>query len=124
MLSMDNVDDVIRLNCTNQKNAAEFDPISLRLVPTEDGNSCVLREASQITRTAELSPTQARLLAVLRSGATTRGVTSAEWRVMAPEVVESTYYAASKRLVDLGYVIKQGQRFSWTGKEEPPREGG
>ena len=61
MLSMDNVDDVIRLNCTNQKNAAEFDPISLRLVPTEDGNSCVLREASQITRTAELSPTQARL---------------------------------------------------------------
>jgi len=63
-------------------------------------------------------------LAVLRSDATTRGVTGPEWKVMASEVVERTYYAARKRLVDLGYVVEQGQRFSWTGKEEPPREGG
>ena len=101
-----------------------FTPSSIKLVPTEDGNSCVLREASQITRTAKLSRTQARLLAVLRSGATTRGVAGPEWKVMASEVVERTYYAARKRLVDLGYIVEHGQRFSWTGKEEPPREGG
>ena len=123
MLSMDNVDDTIRLSCTKQKNATEFDPISLKLVPTGDGNSCVLREASQITRTGALSPTQARLSAVLRSGATTRGATGPEWKVMAPEVADRTYCTARKRHVDLGYVVEQGQRFSWTGKELP-REGG
>ena len=120
MLSMDNVDDTIRLSCTKQKNAAEFDPISLKLVPTEDGNSCVLREASQITRTAELSRTQARLLAALRSGATTHGLTTQEWRASVPDVIERTYHAARNRLIDLGYVAEHGQYFSWTGKE-PPR---
>ena len=40
---------------------------------------------------------------------------------MVPDVLERTYYHARKRLVDLGYVVERGQRFSWTGKE-PPQE--
>ena len=123
MLSMDHVDDTIRLSCTKQKDSAEFDTIHLKLVPTTDGTSCVLREAAQIIQTDALSDKQARLLAALRSGATARGLTGPEWKGLVPEIVESTYYNARKRLVDLDYVTEHGQRFIWSGKELP-REGG
>ena len=78
MLSMDDVDDTIRLSCTKQKNAAPFDSIHLQLVPTNDGTPCVLREAAQVVPTAALSPTQARLLAVLRLSTTASGATGPE----------------------------------------------
>jgi hypothetical protein len=118
MLSMDISDDTIKLSCTKQKDSAEFAPISLKLVPT--GDSCVLRLASQVIPTEALSDKQAQLLAALRSGATTHGLTTQEWRASVPDVVERTYHAARKRLIDLGYVAEHEQYFSWTGKE-PPR---
>ena len=118
MLSMDISDDTIKLSCTKHKDSAAFAPISLKLVPT--GDSCVLRLASQVIPTEALSDKQAQLLAALRSGATTHGLTTQEWRTSVPDVVERTYHAARNRLIDLGYVAEHGQYFSWTGKE-PPR---
>ena len=116
MLSMDHVDDTIRLSCTKQKNAAEFDTIHLKLVPTTDGTSCVLREASRIIPTAALSDKQSQVLEALKSGSTTSGLSGSEWRQMVPDIPERTYYAARKSLVDRGYVTERGQRFVWTGK--------
>ena len=114
MMQLTQTDDQLRLSCTKQKNAPQFAPVDVRMVPS--GGGCVMQLATDAPGPTGLSDTQRKALHALRSSFTDNGATSAEWQSAIPDVTERTYHRAKKVLVEGGYVRTENRRFVSTGK--------
>jgi hypothetical protein len=116
MIALNPVDDAIHVECSKQRNAAPFEKLLLKLIPGPDGAGCVMRLASDVLPSSELSAAQAKAYAVLRDSFTADGATKSEWLRSCPDLPERTFYHATTRLIDRGYVKQAGSHFRTTGK--------
>ena len=96
---------IVRLDNTKQKNAAEFPPILLRLVPYAD--SAVLQSHHGVGLTDELARSEQAILAVMRDSFGTTGASSSTLRD-AVELPKSSYYRALNALVARGLLRNVG----------------
>lgn len=116
VLLVSRADDLITLAAEKQRDSAATLNLTLRLVPVPDTGSCVLRLASEIVRTAELTTQQHRALAILRANFPSIGATAKEWQASAGISLGSLYRAAQV-LEDRKLIAKAGFRYVWTGLE-------
>ena len=111
MIAMTPVDDVIHVECSKQRNAAPFDKLLLKLLPTPEGDGCVMRLATDVLPSSSLTPAQAKVYAVLRDSFTTDGATKSEWQRSCQDVAERTFHRACKMLIEGGHVKPVGSHF-------------
>ncbi|MEP7306320.1 MAG: AAA family ATPase [Acidobacteriota bacterium] len=111
MISMTPVDDVVHVECSKQRNASPFAPITLKLTPVPQGG-CVLRLASDVLPTAGLTPVQDKVLTVLRDTFAANGATKSEWRSACQDVAERSFHRAAKVLVERSFVRTAGTHFT------------
>lgn len=115
MISMAVVDDEILLESSKSRNGPPFETLRLRLVELENGQGMVLKHAGDVVASAQPSPLQAKLLAILTEGSET-GLTTAEWRRAANDVVsERSFYRAIAELERKALILRTGQHFRPTG---------
>jgi len=112
LLSLSSVDDVLTLTAEKQKDAAPFSPLALRLVPAH--GSLVPRLASEAPEAAEMTPTQVKVLTALRDYFVA-GASTTELREALPGVAGSSFYHATKRLVEAGVVQHERGRYRLVG---------
>lgn len=100
------------LVCEKQKDGADFPPIGLELVPTQ--NSCVIQRApgsldDETGLAASLTDRELDCLRALSEIAPARGSLYSEWEIAAESrgVSRASYYRARKRLVESGYVSER-----------------
>lgn len=115
LLTLTAADDVLTLACEKQKDAAPFSPLSLRLVP--EHGSLVPRLANEAPESTGITPTQSKVLTVLRDsfldGAKTR-----EWKDALPDLPERTFFRTVKCLVEGGHVRHDHGRYRVAGGVE------
>ena len=116
LIALRRQDDLITVTCRKQKDALPFSDLQLKLTPVPDTSSAVLRLAEDVINTPDLTGQQRRALDSIK--AMTEGASMTKWTEATPDVPASMYRIA-KRLHDLGYVTKRGQKAVWTGKNEP-----
>src|SRR4029078_12261035 len=104
------VDDVIHVECSKQRNASPFPPMTLKLVPVPEGG-CVLRLARDGLASDGLTPTQDKVFTVLRDTFAATGATKSEWRSACQDVAERSFHRAAKVLVERGRVRHVGAHF-------------
>jgi hypothetical protein len=117
MISLTPVDDAIHLECSKQRNAAPFEKILLKMVPTPDGDGCVLRLATDVLSTSGLTAMQERVYSILRDTFAQSGASKSEWQRTCHDVPERSFHRAAKMLEERGYVKQIGSHFRVTGKE-------
>jgi hypothetical protein len=117
MLSLTPVDDAIHVECSKQRNGPLFEPFTLKLVPVAGGTGCTLRLASEVLQTADLSPMQAKALAILRDNFGTDGATKSEWQRSTSDIPERTFYRVAKVLAERSHVKQVGSHFRVIGRE-------
>jgi AAA domain len=110
MISMLPTDDVVSMRCDKQKDAEEFAPLLLKKVLVPDADSCVVRLASEVLPSGELTDSQRQVLEALWENFGGDGATAAEWMKTLPGVAERTFYRSKKVLADRLYVEPKGQR--------------
>jgi hypothetical protein len=115
MISLTPVDDVIHVECSKQRNAAQFEPLTLKLVPVPGGEGCVLRAAADVLPTSDLTTTQQKALVALRETFPHDGATKAEWQRACHDVAERSFHRAAKMLAERGHVRQVGTHFRVTG---------
>jgi hypothetical protein len=97
----------LKIDNPKQKDAAEFDPIRLRLVPRL--NSAVCMPFDSASAAAELSETENRIIETLRETFGTKGAPgSTLMEVLA--MSKSTFYRTANSLVNRGMVAEVGSR--------------
>jgi hypothetical protein len=101
-------DDIISLKCDKQRDRERFDTIKLQLLPL--GQSCYLDTVDHTSDNYRLSKSERHALEVLVSSALDDGMASTVW-FQCCEIPKSTFHLAKKRLVEGGYVRKDGTRF-------------
>lgn len=116
MISVTPDGESIHLECSKQRNAAPFAPLTLKLVPVPEGG-CVLRLASDVLPSTGLTPTQSKVLGVLRETFAATGATKAEWRSVSQDVSERSFHRAAKMLLERGFVRVAGTHFCVTAKD-------
>jgi hypothetical protein len=109
MLTLDEVDGCIHVECKKQRNGPKFEPFRLKLVP-HVGGGCVLQLLADSPASDALTTAQSKALTVLREIAVTDGVTKTEWKT-ACNLPERTFFNATGVLEKRGYVVKTGSRF-------------
>lgn len=109
MLALVPADDIVKLECNKQRNAAPFQSITLKM--TEGQGGCLLRLASDVAPTVDLSTNQRKVLDCLKENFAATGATKAEWRGSCLDVAERTFHRACKVLQDLHLVRVSGPRF-------------
>jgi len=115
MISMTPVDDAVTIECSKQRNAAPFEPLTLKLVPI-DGGGCVFRRAADVLPTVTLTPTQAKVYEVLRDTFSDDGASKSEWQRSCADVADRSFHRSCKVLIEAGYVRNLNSRFSLTAK--------
>lgn len=108
MLALVPSDDVVKLECNKQRNAAPFESITLKL--TEGKGGCVFRLASDVAPSTALSPHQRKVLESLRENFAA-GATKAEWQRSCSDVPERTFHRACKVLQERQLIRVSGPRF-------------
>jgi hypothetical protein len=111
MISVTPVDDAIYVESSKQRNAGPFDPLMLKLSPVPEVGGVVLRFATDIISTGDLTPIQAKCLTTLRDTFAADGATKSEWRSACQDVAERSFHRAAKILVERGKVRQHGSRF-------------
>lgn len=114
MISVTQVDDVIKVECSKQRNAGLFTEINLKLVPLSEGG-CVLRLASDVLPSSSLTNTQQKVYSILRDTFADTGATKAEWQRACQDVAERSFHRAAKVLVEGGLVRQAGSHFCLSG---------
>ena len=112
MIALEPVDDVVKVENNKQRNGSWFPAFELRL--TALGKSVVLRPAKDVVAPfGALSEHQRRALTVLRDTFTAEGPTKTEWlkASTATGMSESTFWRASKELLERNYVTPAGLHF-------------
>lgn len=99
------VDDLLELTCTKQKDAPPFDAIRLHRVEAH-GSIRIVMGTDAIPRDT-LSPAQEAARAKLRECFGTKGATLAQWRDVCA-LPPATFYRAAKVLQDRGLVLERG----------------
>jgi hypothetical protein len=110
MLTLAKDGDLVTIVCTKQKNAPEFLPVGLRLVPVDHNDSCVLKDAP--ARASELAGNKLIALQTLAYFARD-GASYTRW-LGATKLEERTFLRARKELIDDKYVQKEGE-----GRRQP-----
>jgi hypothetical protein len=110
MISMLPTDDVVSLRCDKQKDAEPFAPLLLKKVDVPEAESCVVRLASDVVPSGELTDSQRQVLEALWEHFGADGATTAEWAKVLPGVAERTFYRSKKVLTERLYVQSKGQR--------------
>ena|SRR5436190_2141029 len=110
MISVTQVDDVILVECSKQRNGPPFAPVTLKPVPLPDGG-ITLRLASQVLQSSGLTTAQTKALAVLRDTFTADGATKAEWQRACHDVAERTFHRAAKILLERRHITMNGSHF-------------
>ncbi|MDE3725339.1 AAA family ATPase [Nocardiopsis sp. N85] len=95
----------VRIDCMKQKDAEPFPPLLLRLVPR--GPGAVLESHSGMGPGSDLSPTDVKLLGIMRDSFGTTGATGAQLRETS-EIPKSSFYRALNTLVERGLVVNTG----------------
>lgn len=95
----------VRLDNSKQKNAAEFPPILLRLVPV--GDSAVLQSQNGVGLTDELNQSEQALLTVMRDSFGTTGASGSTLRDVT-ELPKTSFYRALNALVGRGVLVNSG----------------
>lgn len=114
-ISIKRDDDLITLTCKKQKDAAEFEPITLiqRVVELGDGQSSVILESVELTG-GTVSMNDKKVMDVLIDTFGAQGATTTQWLTVCKEsgITERTFYRARKNLVERGLVVndREGQR--------------
>ena len=116
MISVTPVDDVIHVECSKQRNAAPFEKMLLKLVPAPDGEGCVLRSASEVLPSKDLTPAQQKAISILCESFASTGATKSEWQRAAQDIPERTFHRACEALLTAGYARQDGSRFWPTSK--------
>jgi len=116
MISVTPIDDVIAVECSKQRNAAPFSKLTLKLTPVE-GGGCVLRLASDVLASADLSPAQQKVIGILRDTFGEDGATKSDWQKACADISERTFHRAAKMLVEKGLVETAGKYFRITASE-------
>jgi hypothetical protein len=116
VLLITRADDLITVTAEKQRDSAATLSLTLRLVPVPDSGSCVLRLASDVVHSAELTTQQQRALAVLRANFPSLGATMKDWQ-QATGIPQASLYRAATVLEDRKLVAKSGHRYTWTGLE-------
>ena len=97
--------DLVTVKCEKQKEAAEFEPFTLRLTPT--GESCILTDADPQSASA-LSKLQSATLQCLADISTSEGCSTTQWMRSSTErgaMAERSFYTAKNALLAKGYAI-------------------
>jgi hypothetical protein len=115
MISMTPVDDIIKVECSKQRNAALFDEINLKLVPLPDNTGCVLRLASDVLPSPDLTAIQQKAFGVLKDTFSESGATKTEWQRACQDIAERSFHRATKVLVEAGFVRQSGSHFCPVG---------
>ena len=115
MISLTPVDDQILVECSKQRNAAPFEPLTLKLVPVPDTGGCVLRAASEVLQNSGLTVTQQKAFTVLRDTFSQEGATKSEWQRTCHDIAERSFHRAAKVLQERGLVRPVGTHFRVTG---------
>lgn len=110
MLSLNLSDDLIRLECSKQRNGPAFKPIALKLVEGACGG-CVLRLAADTPAAEHLTPSQQKALDALRDGFSTEGALKSEWERACSDMNQRTFYRATDQLLRMNRVRRDGKRF-------------
>jgi hypothetical protein len=97
----------MRLDCTKQKDGAEFDPMLLRLVPT--GDSAVIRSQNGVELTEELSNSEEAILEVMRDSFGTTGASSTRL-LETTSIPRTSFYRALNLLVTKGQLTNCGTK--------------
>jgi len=107
MISIASVSGLMTVTCEKQKDAAQFDPIQLRLHPVAE--SCVVEPAEP--RAGCGKPLQCLWVLAEHS----EGLTATEWQE-ASGVPETSFFRYRKQLESDGLVTKDGNRYGLTEK--------
>lgn len=111
MLAVTRTDDIIRVECSKQKDAEAFQPFELRLVPAYPGaRSCVLRPAHEV-RSDDLTDSQSKVLHVMRELFKDTGATSTELEQALVDMSRATYFRARAVLVERGILEERAKRW-------------
>lgn len=110
MLALNLSDDLIKFECSKQRNGAAFKPFTLKLVEGTNGG-CVFRLAADMPATEQLTPNQQKALDVLRDNFSSDGAHKSEWQRACSDMQERTFHRSCKRLIELGLVRPSGPRF-------------
>jgi hypothetical protein len=116
VLLVSRADDLITVTAEKQRDSAANLNLTLRLVPVPDTGSCVLRLASDVVRSAELTAQQQRALAILRGNFPSMGATMKEWQA-GSGIPQASLYRAAQCLEEQKLIEKRGHRYIWTGLE-------
>jgi hypothetical protein len=121
MLLLTQADDLLQLSVTKQRSGPKMQPIDLRLVPIYEGaDACVVRLASDVLPTRELTDTQAKVLHAMRELFASTGATGAEWEAAVPDVSRRSFYRARQVLLDRGVIHQDGKTFRLSSKVGVP----
>jgi hypothetical protein len=110
MIMLEPVDDVVHVRCEKMRNGPMFDTLTLKATAVE-GGGVVLRLASDVLPSVELTPLQTQVLAALRDIAGTEGQSKSAWRAACGAVPERAFYKVANVLEERGYVVKIGAHF-------------
>lgn len=109
MLALTQSDDIVKLECSKQRNGAPFPPITLRLAVQDGG--CVFKLAADVAATTELTAIQRKVFDALRDNFSADGATKAEWQRVCSDVAERSFHRATKVLQSHQMVRASGPRF-------------
>ena len=112
MISMTPLDDLILMECSKIRNSSPFDKLTLTLTEVPDVSGCVLRLASDVQPTGQMTANEQRALDALNdSFRASEGATKTEWQAACVGMPPSTFYRVTKTLVERGRVVQIGTRF-------------
>jgi len=111
MISLTPADDVVRVECSKQRNGAPFEALTLKLSPVSGCSGVVFQEAATMPVSATLTPIQAKVLDALREHFTEDGATKGEWQRTCSDVSDRSFHRAAKVLEERGRVLHSGPRF-------------
>ena len=110
MLALNQSDDIVKLECSKQRNGAAFKPITLKLAE-QSGGGCVFKLAADVAPTRELTVAQRKVFDSLRDNFSAEGATKGEWQRVCSDVPERTFHRVTKVLQAHGMVRARGPRF-------------
>ena len=115
MIALSPVDDIVHIECSKQRNGANFPTFDVKLTPAPDGG-CVFRLASDVLPGTTLTEAQAKVFAALKDIFSANGATKGEWQRTCPDVPERTFHRAAKVLEERAYVKAFGSHYRVIGR--------
>lgn len=121
MIKLTDEDDLIRVECDKSKDAKEFEPKYMKLLPVDigmqdvDGNKImppVIVDAEKVIQSDldDLTNTQVKILETLSMAIYEYGATASELENNLPEVPQRTVYRVLSRLKELGFIDQPSRR--------------